>query len=177
MRTFTGRLFLYILLFGLITIFEKSPYALDQLYDSSILDWIYQKNYILYLLIAFILVGIVLTKTIYAQFKGHSQPVIRVYFRRYGGRKVLITLLAAILFTYVTSHLLHWTILYINRIHTTSVVTSTYQPFENELDDYLISTELDIKNKGELYQLNSHKFTTKNGLLSIPYQITIDTLQ
>ena len=177
MHSFTRKLLLYCLVFRVYFIFSRSPYGLDQLYNQQIQDFIYDRYFSIYTCIAIPVVGYFICRSIYRQFKSRSRKAILIYFKRFGFLKISITTLSLFYLSYFLIQILHCVTLYTNRIKTTAIATTTYHYGTDPYKDRLIQQYLYKENSKEYAKYyQPFKLTTKEGLLKLPYHITINTL-
>lgn len=177
MHSFTGKLLLYSLAWGIYIILSRSPYGLDQLYDQQIQDSIYDSYFSIYLYISVSVIGLLLCRSLYYQFRSRSKQAISIYFRRFGLLKILNSIFAFVLFSYLLIHLIHCSVLYINRIQTTAIYTTSYKYGQNNIEDDVIQKYLYHHGPNQNAKFHQQfQLTTKKGLLKLPYQITINPL-
>ena len=172
MKFVSKRIILYTITFFSFTWFSKSPLGIDQIYDKFITTLLKDEYLNYFIIVSGILVFCLIIKMIYKNFSNRPEKFFKRYFRLYGFVYSMNTIFTLFFYSYILSHALFYTFLYINRIETTSINSYPYQKHKNDIEDEIFS---EFKHNNYIDQNKTYNITTKYGLLNLPYSSKIES--
>lgn len=178
MKSFFKTILIYGLGYFAISWWSKSALGLSQLYNQQFIDKIDENYYIYFIICSFLIVILIVIRSIIGKFKKREHHVIKRYFRLNWFMFIATCCIGIILITAILSSLLFNGMLYINRTYTSSVASYKFQFKKDEVDDQILH-QYAIK-KGDynyLYGNQSFHLTKKYGLLNLPYMLEITPLE